>query len=86
MDDQDDKAIIRAIGLGPDNAGPTNGPAFPVIQEPGGVCHFGMTLRDYFAAKAMQAILMSGQFATRDDVISGAWEYADAMLTERAKK
>lgn len=35
---------------------PDNPPAFPVIH-PAGVSHQGMTLRDYFAAKAMQAMI-----------------------------
>jgi hypothetical protein len=40
----------------------TGGPAFPTEyrDDPRQPCAEGMTLRDYFAAKAMQAILQSG--------------------------
>lgn len=52
-----------------------------------------MSLRDYFAAKAMQAIIMKnlpdlvdrGDFITQKQVSGGAYSYADAMLAERAK-
>lgn len=63
-----------------------------VVYEP----HKGMNLRDYFAAKAMQAVIHEGcydyeeggsdtaiarcRFAARD-----AYAFADAMLAERAK-
>lgn len=49
----------------------------------------GMTLRDYFAAKAMQGLIeYSGQNLppkTPDRLSAMAYEYADAMLAERAK-
>lgn len=44
---------------------------------------FGMTLRDYFAAKAMQALLPDSDFVF---VANEAYEMADAMLAERSKK
>ena len=54
----------------------TGGPAFPAPD------HDGMTLRDYFAAKAMQALLtrrpLSGGEVARD-----AYIIADAMLKAR---
>ena len=44
----------------------------------------GMTLRDYFAAKAMQALLarhdVAASSATRTDTAVEAWRMADAML------
>lgn len=60
-------------------------------------CPQGMTLRDYFAAKAMQGLLanpggaiqqngMSGWGwcnCTVDDVAEFAWHIADAMLKAR---
>lgn len=72
------------------------GPAFPVVVDqydygyekemPKAVAP-GMTLRDYFAAKAMQALITATvQQAARvdSDVIAGAaYEYADAMLDRR---
>ena len=48
----------------------------------------GMTLRDYFAAKAMQSLMLDREFLLRGisgDVADRAYEYADAMLKERAK-
>jgi len=65
----------------------TGGPAFPGLH-PSKECHYqdaGMTLRDYFAAKAMQGTLaysylhtLSMEKATRD-----AYAMADAMLKAR---
>ncbi len=45
----------------------------------------GMTLRDYFAAKAMQGILSSPNFAVyHNNVLAAkAYEIADAMLAAR---
>jgi hypothetical protein len=62
-----------------------NPQAFPVfpysvdmkVQEP------GMTLRDYFAAKAMQSMMQTGYQS--HEIPSGAYAWADAMLKERAK-
>ena len=43
----------------------------------------GMTLRDYFAAKAMQA-LITVQFQTKQaQSVETAYEWADAMLKAR---
>ena len=73
----------------------TGGPAFPIPIDLGqGVeCNKGMTLRDYFAAKAMQAVLLKwppvlteDQDAIRRDteeIARGAYAMADAMLKER---
>jgi hypothetical protein len=61
-------------------------PAFPA---PAGVAHIteqGMTLRDYFAAKAMQAIIgrEDNRFTTTLEFVGGkAYQYADAMLKAR---
>jgi hypothetical protein len=72
----------------------TGGPAFPAqvkfFDEP----TTGMTLRDYFAAKAMQAFISAypcqaidrgdGGIPTDAESISGdAYEMADAMLKAR---
>jgi hypothetical protein len=48
----------------------------------------GMTLRDYFAAKAMQAVIMSGAVPTgiMIDTAKEAYQMADAMLTARAEQ
>jgi len=72
------------------------GPAFPVINSPTLMEQSGMTLRDYFAAKAMQSHLAAqwekfydesekNPFAVFDstDVSEMAYEVADAMLVAR---
>ena len=68
------------------------GPAFPCNEDTfsdGEVkserCE-GMTLRDYFAAKAMQAQLARTTWGVEDaarDMAEEAYAYADAMLKAR---
>lgn len=69
-----DREVIEANG----------GPAFP-FESPNEIFG-GMYLRDYFAAKAMQAMV---DFHSVDDyspeAARRAYVYADAMLKERAK-
>lgn len=71
------------------------GNAFPqwhpeLMNQP----EFGMSLRDYFAAKAMQGMLaypgdeVRGSHHNNNDaegVAQMSYAYADAMLAERAK-
>ncbi len=63
-------------------------PAFPTFYTTGSLTEQGMTLRDYFAAKAMQAIVI-GNNADISVMGSGcaidSYALADAMLAERAK-
>ncbi len=84
------------------------GPAFPVLTTltdkgklaglqtgPSSGWETGLSIRDYFAAKAMQAAFCSDTVAARDGrydetnwaevVALNAYEMADAMLKERAK-
>lgn len=64
----------------------TGGPAFPVPDIDGGNVVEGMTLRDYFAAKAMQAIFSTvPHLAVVDHKIAAqeSYEIADAMLKAR---
>lgn len=56
------------------------GPAFPT--EDYTVGNPGMSLRDYFATAALQAIIARNEPGMRVDV-SIAYEYADEMLQER---
>ena len=60
-------------------------PAFPVLGE-GGNWHVsdGMTLRDYFAAKAMQALVKNGSIIPFE-AAQAAFIVADAMLEARNK-
>ena len=71
----------------------TGGPAFPVqysneADGPTVMPHVGMTLRDYFAAKAMQGFLTAEYASTyRPEVwAKDAYEMADAMLKAREVK
>ena len=62
----------------------TGGPAFPVFDADDGRVVEGMTLRDYFAAKAMQAEFMGG-VAQYDFGVTAERAYimADTMLKAR---
>ena len=58
--------------------------AFP--GSGGSMSEKGMALRDYFAAKAMQAMLPHvnrSQETWRADMSKAAYEIADAMIAER---
>ena len=64
------------------------GPVFP--KE--GTDNLGMTLRDYFAAKAMQGMLANPKLqeqilkAGQSWIEESAWKVADAMLDTRSEK
>jgi hypothetical protein len=64
----------------------TGGPAFPFDSD---VANVGMTLRDYFAAKAMQAYINSFSGDTPDHRDAPLWvpyvayQMADSMLLAR---
>lgn len=62
----------------------TGGSAFPCAADvnPDGI-QSGMTLRDYFAAKAMHALLVADGTTRFDQRAREAYEMADAMLKER---
>ena len=75
----------------------TSGPAFPIPLNKGQSWHGmapcdGMTLRDYFAAKAMQSLIDSSRYSgviglnCYEHTLSAlAYKQADAMLAERNK-
>lgn len=73
-------------------------PAFPIYIDSRRMGYLGMTLRDYFAAKAMQGLVGNDGSLCRICQIAGekgveapamisleAYALADAMLAERAK-
>ena len=62
-----------------------NEPAFPRDHAHDG--HNGMTLRDYFAAAALQGLIAAnpGLTATAEFLAADAYGIADAMLEERNK-
>lgn len=74
---------------------PENPPAFPVISgsstQEVSYIQIGMSLRDYFAAKAMAALITvsvgqaRSQIHNTSDGAELAYNWADAMLLERSK-
>lgn len=61
--------------------------AYPNIYGVGG--HLGMTLRDYFAGRAMQARIVeysSGAISHADELAAGSYRLADAMMKARDGK
>ncbi len=78
----------------------TNEPAFPSIgiSAVGSTENNGMSLRDYFAAKAMQGLLSNDEFIksavemfekyeidVEKNVAVTAYHHADAMIAQRDK-
>jgi hypothetical protein len=70
----------------------TNTSAFPWMVDDGEKVtgNKGMTLRDYFAAKAMQSLITAsvtepGMVGPADNISDYAYSYADAMLEARGK-
>jgi len=81
---------------------PDGGPAFPIAAytldttgHPMLMVKDGMTLRDYFAAKAMSALCQRNEVVPRnwgkwineeaEELVGDAYRLADAMLAERDK-
>jgi hypothetical protein len=64
------------------------GPAFPAQHFDLAEHEHGMTLRDYFAAKAMQGMLANDIECGPEQVpiiVASAYILADAMIQERSK-
>jgi hypothetical protein len=66
----------------------TGGPAFPTEHTDTSGLYDGMTLRDYFAAKAMQSYLNGDDrdSFTFDEWAKASYQMADAMLRAREQK
>ena len=70
---------------------PPNPPAFPTQESetclgfPKIYASEGMTLRDYFAAKALSGIIAGNHFAG-EEIAPLAYEFADDMLRARSKE
>ena len=64
------------------------GPAFPTlfIEPDYGSGYAGMTIRDYFAAAALQGLLASCPWEQVDEVPQKAYEISDAMIKAREAK
>ena len=67
-----------------------NPPAFPSSVDDGETVKYmlGMSLRDYFAAKAMQGLYAKGNFPTgiMFDTAKEAYQMADEMLKAREQE
>jgi hypothetical protein len=67
----------------------TGGPAFPLVHEwrddPGLEPKYGMTLRDYFAAVALQGIIAGWGHGVPPgkETADAAYSFADEMLKAR---
>jgi hypothetical protein len=65
----------------------TGGPAFPAGKRfecvDGWHTEPGMTLRDYFAAKAMQSVIARGDDTNRPGMAEWSYAMADAMMNAR---
>jgi len=59
----------------------TGGSAFPSHGSMGEVTQEGMTLRDYFAAKAMQGLMDAAM--PMPEIAQAAYQMADDMMKER---
>ena len=71
-----------------ENAGTPQNPYINAMCDDNGFTQYGMSLRDYFAAKAMQAIASNvvtsqGAVQSCEYIAQGAYLIADAMLKER---
>lgn len=66
---------------------PTGGPAFPMAFAPDACTEGGMTLRDYFAAAALQGMLANSNTTGHDalDVVEASWAIADKMIELKDK-
>ena len=62
-----------------------NPPAFPNDAAKHPFDKVGMTLRDYFAANAMQGLLSSDVYAPLETFAKQSYKVADAMLAAREK-
>ena len=74
----------------------TNPPAFPFVAEDntGMMINMGITMRDYFAAKALQGLLanpkLQNEILAQGGCLSGwieasAYGFADAMMKARGE-
>ena len=67
------------------------GPAFPITHAGNTCATTGMTLRDYFAAKAMEGFIAyathKGIYAPPDEELANvSYQLADAMLKARGQE
>jgi hypothetical protein len=68
-----------------------DGPAFPSTETFKGRFNPGLTIRDYFAAKAMQGLIATsdsrpGELGHEDWISRSAYAIADEMMKTREEK
>lgn len=82
-----DAAILRRQGERTMSNKDDGGPAFPTdgVPKGDGIFFEGMTLRDYFAAKAMMGLCADPNMPMVNRCAEIAYQVADAMLAERNK-
>jgi hypothetical protein len=70
------------------NPNPNNIPAFPYAfeNEDAGGISLGMSLKDYFAAAALQGMLACDYNRSTAQLVGAAYNIAEAMLAEREKR
>ena len=62
-------------------------PAFPVAYGDDHTTYFGISVCDYFAAKAMQGLLTAGMnIYEHDMLVKMSYKIAGAMLEERERE
>ena len=70
----------------------TGGPAFPHLRRHVApdtyevIAEGGMSLRDYFAAKAMQAFITAGNVYPLQEIAVYAYEQADSMMQAKGEQ
>lgn len=84
-DHKSDQELEAEYKASQDRLKRVGGPAFPV----GFTCtHAGMTLRDYFAARALPAVItaaVQNGHTDQESIVAEAYELADAMLEARKR-
>ena len=61
---------------------------YNAFEATGGPAHGGITVLDWFAGKALQVYLQAsmGQLVDGQNIAANAYDIAEAMLKERAKR
>ena len=69
------------------------GPIYPIFEARHAnadydITHIGMSLRDYFAAQALQGMISADHKSERSmsEMVTLAYKIADAMIAEREKQ
>lgn len=65
----------------------TGGPAFPLPSVSGSPIHLGLTIRDWFAGKALSGFVSNrnARLKDHDNVAETCYLFADAMLRKRSR-